>query len=65
MDLVDENGTTPLHLACMKAKYNIVVLLINIWANPNALNSKLFTPFDYALHTGSIDLVDKLIKKWC
>jgi ankyrin repeat protein len=63
---VDEQGNTPLHIACLKGYYHIAAVLLEHGALVNQLNSHRQTPMIYLFAGGNFDvnttMLDLLIK---
>lgn len=62
INLKDNNGYTPLHLACLKGQIGIVNRLIKERADVNALNQMGHTPLLLAVEQRNKEVVDALIK---
>mmetsp|Transcript_741 Transcript_741/g.750 ORF Transcript_741/g.750 Transcript_741/m.750 type:complete len:211 (+) Transcript_741:191-823(+) len=60
VELPDENGFTPLHIACQLNDYNAVMVLINIEVNINALTVAGYTPLFLALSSDAKQCVQLL-----
>ena len=58
---VDENGNTPLHLACESGKKEIVEFLIASGANITAVNSRGEIPLHIASQQKSVEIVQLLL----
>ena len=58
---VDENGSTPLHLACESGKEEIVEFLISSGANITAVNSRGEIPLHVASQQTSVAIVQLLL----
>jgi len=63
VNLADNDGTTPLHHACMRGDLNMVKLLIEKGANVNARNNLGKTPLFDATFNGNLDVINLLINK--
>lgn len=55
-------GSTPLHLAALYGNDTIASVLIKLGADINVRSASQFTPLDYALWKGHIDIVKRLAK---
>ena len=60
---VDENGSTPLHLACYSGAEEAVNFLLNLVANINAQDKQKITPLHLAVIGGKEKIVLKLLQK--
>ncbi|EAY19410.1 hypothetical protein TVAG_101280 [Trichomonas vaginalis G3] len=60
IDLKDENGNTPLHIACEYKNKNIVEFLLSHGSNTNSQNHKGKTPLQIALENGGYEIADIL-----
>lgn len=56
MDLVDEAGQTPLHLAVFNHQVEVAAVLLNKGAQPNKKNSTMLSPFIAAAANGLSDM---------
>ncbi|KAJ5987978.1 hypothetical protein N7481_003188 [Penicillium waksmanii] len=61
LDQVDPRGRTPLHLACLSCRQDIVSALISANADANSKDHTGKVPLQYALETRNKDLVDLLL----
>jgi len=57
IDLKDDEGSTPLHLACMEGFADIMGLLISKGANPNVKDCRENTPLQLAVTFGHQDAI--------
>lgn len=58
---VNENGVTPLYMACEKGSWDIVKLLIRAGANVNQGNQQSVSPLHIAAQNGHLEVVKLLI----
>jgi ankyrin repeat protein len=56
------DGTTPLHWACQSSEDEIVMLLLELGANPNAISDEKGTPVHWAVSKRSLTKLDYLIQ---
>uniref|UniRef100_A0A6Q2X9J3 Ankyrin 1, erythrocytic b n=1 Tax=Esox lucius TaxID=8010 RepID=A0A6Q2X9J3_ESOLU len=56
-------GFTPLHVACKYGKVDVVELLLERGANPNAAGKNGLTPLHVAVHHNNLDVVKLLVSK--
>jgi ankyrin repeat protein len=62
IDVADDEGNTPLHLASEKGNADVIGLLIAKGAHLNALNLDRATPIQLAQKRGHSDLIKYLLK---
>jgi uncharacterized protein len=59
----DYDGNTPLHLAVLRGKTNIVVFLLSKGADVNAKNHAQITPVIFAARGGRLEIVQQLLNR--
>lgn len=62
LELPDYEGKTPLHVACVTGKKEIVDFLIEMKVNPNALDKQGRTPLMEAVTYGNYEIAEMLIE---
>ena len=62
IDLADKNGTTPLHLAAVFKRVDIIEILIQASADVDALDYLNSTPLHYAAYGGTPEIVTQLLE---
>eukprot|EP00178_Gracilaria_changii_P005447 TRINITY_DN1897_c0_g1_i1.p1 TRINITY_DN1897_c0_g1~~TRINITY_DN1897_c0_g1_i1.p1 ORF type:complete len:1019 (-),score=148.56 TRINITY_DN1897_c0_g1_i1:8974-12030(-) len=62
LEVLDNEGDTPLHNACYKGLYQNVRLLLRRGAKSSPANDKQLTPLHLAAETGSEETVEALLK---
>ncbi len=55
-------GETALHVACLKAKKEVVSFLLQQGADVNSISYDGISPLDFAIHTRRLDLVELLVE---
>lgn len=58
----NDNGCTPLHIACVASKFDIAKLLVLAGANVDAITAQGDTPLHYAAYVRNAPLVQTLLK---
>lgn len=64
-NLVEGDDDSALHIAAWNTHKEVVQLLLKFGANPNYLphdNDDCFTPFDYAIQQGNLEIVKLMIE---
>ncbi len=61
LDIVDETGSSPLHIAVLNKQYAMTERLLQLKFDPNQEETSGFTPLHWAAYMGSKDLIDLLI----
>lgn len=63
INVKDADGFTPLILACLHEKYNVVKFLLENNADVNARNIRGTTPFIAAVHKGNVYVANSILNK--
>ncbi|TFB07459.1 Ankyrin-2 [Trichoderma ghanense] len=60
-NISDDHGITPLHVACVRGRMDLVRLLLRFHAFVNVADSWGYTPLERAYSTGNVALVEMLL----
>lgn len=63
LNMVDDDGWTPLHYASRHGNFEIIELLLDLGADINIKNEKGYTALHYAIINEDIEIVDLLLKR--
>ncbi|PLB48740.1 ankyrin repeat protein, partial [Aspergillus steynii IBT 23096] len=61
IELINEKGEKPIHLAAQNGNVHIVMQLLGMGASKNVRNDEQFDPLHLAVRGGHLDLVRKLL----
>lgn len=65
LEIANNEGQTPLHVGCAEGHSEVVKLLLDYGANPNAVDAKGATPLHLATIGGHSHIVKQLIDFGC
>jgi ankyrin repeat protein len=63
LNATDEDEYTPLHWACMRARWDVARFLIERGAELNAVGGDGGTPINWCVHHDNVDIIDLMVEK--